>query len=253
MSDALDLPPGFTLLRLAALDRPPAEARRLREAGAAAYTFVWAERQSGGRGRRGRSWISPVGNGYCSLLLRPDVAPGVAAQVSFVAALAVAETIASLLPVGRKVACKWPNDVLVDGLKISGILLESRMGRQPGGRVDWLVVGVGINIASFPPGTDYPATALHDAGGAAPVEQVLEAYAVRMAHWLKIWRDDGFAPVRQAWLRWADGLGGKVVVRLADRTIEGIFSALDDSGALILSLADGRERTVTAGDVFPAA
>lgn len=251
MGAALDLPPGFAIRWLAEVDSTNDEARRLAEAGAHALTLVWAERQNGGRGRRGRAWMSPPGNLYCSLLLRPGVTAAAAAEVSFIAALAVAETVSSLLPVGRNVSCKWPNDVLVEGRKISGILLESRVGSSAG-RVEWLILGTGLNIASFPQETEYPATSLHEAGGVAGAAEVLETYAARLSSWLARWEAQGFAPVRQSWLRWAEGLGRRITVRLADARLEGIFSALDPSGALVLELADGTRRLITAGDVFPA-
>lgn len=253
MSPLPELPDGFHLHHLAEVDSTNEEARRHADAGAPDRTLIWAERQLAGRGRRGRTWISPAGNCFSSLLLRPAVSPAVAAQASFVTALAVAETVAGLLPVGAAIACKWPNDVLVQGRKIAGILLESRTAPGAPGRVEWLIIGTGINVASFPDGLDYPVTALAAEGSVASVVEVLETYAARLDHWLRVWASQGFAPVRTAWLRWADGIGAKVLVRLADGTLEGIFSALDESGALILTLADGSRRVITAGDVFRAA
>ena len=121
------LPPGFRLAALETVDSTNAEALRRAEAGAPDGTFVWARRQEAGRGRQAKPWSSPAGNLYTSLLLRPACAPARAAELSFVAAVAVADTVADLLgPAGPAVSCKWPNDVLVDGAKISGILLESR-------------------------------------------------------------------------------------------------------------------------------
>jgi len=251
MQAASNLPPGFHLLALDAVDSTNDEARRLAETGAPDRTLVWAASQSGGRGRHGRQWQSPPGNCYSSLLLRPAVPPAAAAQISFVTALALAEAVTLLLPAGRKVSCKWPNDVLVDGAKISGILLESRMTRP--GRVDWLIVGAGINVAHHPAESDYPVTSLHAAGGSATVEQTLATYVARLETWLGRWHRDGFAAVRQAWLDRADGLGQAVRVRLPDRTLNGVFEALDESGALVLLDSDGSRRAIAAGDVYRAA
>jgi BirA family biotin operon repressor/biotin-[acetyl-CoA-carboxylase] ligase len=238
---------GFTLVRFEEIDSTNEEARRRAEAGAAAGTVIWAGRQTDGRGRRGRSFISPPGNCYSSLILRPRVVPAAAAQLSFVTALAVAETVAALLPVGPRVTCKWPNDVLIDGAKCSGILLESRIG---GGAVEWVIIGTGINVASHPDGLESRATSLHALGGLATVETVLEDYTERLATWLKRWETDGFLPIRAAWLLWADGLGLPVRVRLADATIDGVFEALDEQGALVLLDKDGSRRRIAAGEVF---
>ena len=145
------LPRGYVLKALDEIDSTNEEARRLAAAGAAAGTVVWAKRQTAGRGRRGRSWISEPGNLFTSLILRPHVPPARAAELTFVASLAVAQAVAGFLP-GRIICTKWPNDVLVDGGKIAGILIESAAGTS--GKVDWLVVGIGINVAHHPNDTE---------------------------------------------------------------------------------------------------
>jgi BirA family biotin operon repressor/biotin-[acetyl-CoA-carboxylase] ligase len=241
------LPAGFTLLSFSDIDSTNDEAKRQAELGAATGTLIWARQQSSGRGRRGRSFISPPGNCYSSLILRPRVAPRAAAQLSFVAAIAVAEAVAAQLPVGPHITCKWPNDVLIDGAKCSGILLESRID---GAALEWLIIGTGINVASHPEGLESPATSLQAAGGLVTVETMLEAYAERLAHWLERWLREGFPPIRQAWLLRADGLGQAVRVRLADATLHGVFESLDEQGALVLLYADGSRRCITAGEVF---
>jgi BirA family transcriptional regulator, biotin operon repressor / biotin---[acetyl-CoA-carboxylase] ligase len=145
---------------------------------------------------------------------------------------------------------KWPNDVLVKEGKISGILLESQAADA--GRIDWLVVGIGINLASFPEGSDYPATSLA-AAGAAPVtaEALLEAVARRFHFWYERWLAEGFAPLRQAWLAGARGLGQEIRVRLHSGESSGRFAGLDDEGALLLDDGTTRRR-IAAGEVFPA-
>ena len=242
------MPAGIELAAFDEIDSTNAEARRRAIAGAPAGLLVWALAQHAGRGRRGRSWVSPPGNVYSSLLLRPDCPAGDAAQASFVAALAVADTATGLLPAGSEVRCKWPNDVLVGGRKVAGILLESHS--RMNGMVDWLIVGVGINLAHCPDATRMPATALALEGAEASVEQVLQSYAQSIARWLAVWRGEGFAPVRAAWLELADGLGRAIEVRLADQTLDGVFDGLDADGALILTGPAGGRRRITAGEVF---
>jgi BirA family biotin operon repressor/biotin-[acetyl-CoA-carboxylase] ligase len=144
---------------------------------------------------------------------------------------------------------KWPNDVLIDGAKVSGILMEATAG--PGPAVEWVVIGIGVNVAHAPSDAGYPATSLHAAGaGAATVEVVLEKLAVALQAWLERWRRQGFAPVRQQWLAFARGVGEPVEVRLQRETLHGRFAALDEGGALLLALPGGATRSVTAGDVF---
>lgn len=246
-----ELPSFFSLVPLASTESTNEDLQARARAGAAEGTLVWAREQTKGRGRRGRGWSSPPGNLYFSLLLRPRVPPGEAAQIGFVAALALAEALESLLPPGRAPRCKWPNDVLIDGAKVSGILPEAEAA---GGIVEAVVLGMGVNVASFPPGLPYKATSLSAAGATTDVEGVLEAVAPRLLAWYQRWRTEGFLPVRHRWLDFAVGLGKPIEVRLEREVLRGRFATLDASGALDLELADGRRRLITAGDVFhPAA
>ncbi|MBM3598335.1 MAG: biotin--[acetyl-CoA-carboxylase] ligase [Alphaproteobacteria bacterium] len=243
------LPPAYRLVSLDRVDSTNDEAHRLAEAGAADGTLVWAQEQMSGRGRRGRAWHSPRGNLYCSLVLRPDAGPAQAAQLSFVACLGVGEAVGSLLPPPALLRYKWPNDVLLDDRKISGILLEAKSA--PGAaRVDYVVLGVGVNVTSHPEDAETPATDLAARGATAAVAQVLSAFAGHFAAWAARWTREGFAPVRQAWLARARGVGEPIRVRLEGSTLEGRFATLDDSGALVLDLAGGGRRRIAAGDVF---
>lgn len=243
------LPEGFRLLRYDTLGSTNDEARRLAEAGAAPWTLIWARSQSAGRGRRQRAWVSPPGNLYASLILRPDTGAGTAAQLGFVAALALGDAISSQLP-KLEPRYKWPNDVLVAGAKLAGILLES--SAAPGGAVDWLVIGMGVNVTSHPPGTAYPATSLAAHGAVPALEALLERIAAALQSWEARWRRDGFGPVRQAWLGRAEGLGGPIGVRLEGESLTGRFVDLDGDGALLIETEAGRRR-IAAGEVFPAA
>ena len=151
------LQPPLRILSFASIDSTNEEIRRRAKTGAPEGTAVMAESQTAGRGRRGRVWVSPPGNLYCSLLLRPQCAPKDAGNLSFAAALAVAEALLPLLPEGIDLRFKWPNDVLLDGKKVAGILIESEV---EGGSLSFAVVGAGINVANSPPDTEFPATSL---------------------------------------------------------------------------------------------
>lgn len=242
---------GATLLagyRRVAFDRVAStndEARRFAEAGAAEGLAVTGEIQTAGRGRHGRSWISPHGNLYVSFLLRPPVQPAQAGEFGFGVSTAVAETVERLAP-GAGAKCKWPNDVLAEGKKIAGILLESRGTPE---RLDWLIAGIGLNVAEAPAQTTSPATSLAALGSGASVERALEVLAQRLDDWYRRWCNEGFAPLRQAWLARAHALGGTLRVRRNGDEREGTFVGLDPGGALVLELANGKRETISYGDV----
>ena len=244
------LPPAYRLVALDRVGSSNDEAKRLAEAGAEDGTLVWAREQLEGRGRQGRTWSSPPGNLYLSLILRPDCSPAEAAQLGFVAALGLGGGVGSVAPPMVEVRYKWPNDVLFNRRKGAGILLESRMDSSAG--VDWLVVGLGVNVTSFPEDAAFPATSLNFEGAPPEVDAValLEAFARHFLNWINRWLEDGFAPIREAWLHHAYGLGDMVEVRLSSGFLSGRFRDLDDSGALQLELADGGVRSIAAGDIY---
>lgn len=242
------LDPFYRLVRLGETASTNDDARRLAAEGAGEGALVWAERQTSGRGRRGRRWESPAGNLYMSLLLRPKVPLAKAGQVGFLAALAIAETCTRLLP-QRAVGCKWPNDVLIEGKKVAGLLLEAEAKED--GSADWLVLGLGVNVASHPEGMEFPATSLATQGAEAGPAAVLAGVASRFVLWYRRWLADGFAPAREAWLACAAGIGGPVRVRFETHMEEGIFAGLDGEGALLLHKAGAATpQRVTAGDLF---
>ena len=236
------LPPPFTLVALSEVDSTNDEARRLAEQGAGHGTVVWAAAQTAGRGRRGRVWQSPPGNLCCSLLLDGGPEAAAAPQLAFVAAVALRDALAELAP-AADFRLKWPNDVLCRGAKIAGMLLE-----KAGGLV---ILGVGVNIRSAPAVAPVAATCLERTGSRADAFDLLAVFCAHLLPWYDRWRQDGFAPLRRAWLDRAAGVGGPVAARLADDSVmEGRFADLDEDGALILTNEMGRPVRVLAGDVF---
>jgi BirA family biotin operon repressor/biotin-[acetyl-CoA-carboxylase] ligase len=243
------LPAPYRLIALDAVDSTNAYARNLATTGSDDHVVVWAKRQTAGRGRYGRAWESPQGNLYCSILLRPRCDIARAAQLSFLTAVALSDAVNELVAPDHSVNCKWPNDVLVDGAKVSGILLESL---ATGSNLTCVVIGTGVNVVSHPPSdaVETPATSLRALGVEADAAAVLQLYVARFAEWFTCWNGEGFAPVRAAWRGRAAGMGGPIRVRLAKETIHGRFEDLDDTGGLIVVTDGGGRRTITAGDVF---
>lgn len=212
------------------------------EQGVPEGTWLRAGRQTGGRGRMGRSWESAQGNLYCSTLVRLSATDPLPHTLALVAANAVHALIAPLCEGQARI--KWPNDVLVDGAKIAGILLE-RSG-------DAIVAGIGINVTSHPEGLDRPVTNLCAQGAKdAEAGALLERLAQLFAHWLAIWRAQGLEPVRTHWLLNAHATGTPMRVMQPDgEVVEGTFDTLDRQGMLILRLANGQSRAIHAGDIF---
>jgi BirA family biotin operon repressor/biotin-[acetyl-CoA-carboxylase] ligase len=248
VSAVIAWPPGYALLELGEIDSTNEEARRRAAAGEERSLWIAAARQSAGRGRRGREWQSSPGNLFATLLLRPEKPAGECAQLSFVAALAVSDMLARIAP-RADLALKWPNDVLASERKIAGILLESESSAD--GMATWLAVGIGVNLAVFPEDTEFPAISLAALGTAAPApKDALLHLAARFAKWYEVWRASGFAPVREAWLARASGLGARIRVRLENEETTGVFQGIDNSGALLLGLPGGGVRAIAAGEVF---
>lgn len=244
------LPPAYRLVQLDEVDSTNSEAKRRASEGAEDGTLVWARRQTAGYGRQGRHWDSAEGNLYLSVVTRPDCALAEAAQLSFLTALALGDAVGSVVPPMIEVTYKWPNDVLFNGRKGAGILLESK-GNDAGG-LEWLVIGVGANVTSFPTEARFPATSLHFEGCPTSVAAVdlLEAFSRHLLTWINDWLDGGFAAARQAWLNHAQGLSEEIEVRLPADTLRGRFEGLDPDGALQLAMPDGSLRHIAAGDVY---
>jgi BirA family biotin operon repressor/biotin-[acetyl-CoA-carboxylase] ligase len=242
------LPAGYELASFDEIDSTNEEARRRAQRGERGPLWIWALKQNAGRGRRGRAWESPVGNLMCTLLLAPGVPPARAARLSFVAALSVRDFVAEFAGT-TDVRVKWPNDVLIEGCKVAGILLESS-GESGAGPLPWLAVGIGVNLVHAPDGTAFPAASISAHGDAPTPAQALGALAAKWDQHFRVWRASGFAPIREAWLAHAAGLDRAIEVRLPGETVNGIFRGLDADGALLLALPDGSSRAITAGEVF---
>lgn len=240
-------PVGTGRVVLSEVDTTNAEAARRAAAGEGAQ-WILGLSQTAGRGRRGRPWVSPPGNFYGTLLMKPTGGPAEAALRSFIAALALRDALVGLTGSEAGIGLKWPNDVLVNGGKISGILLEG----LPGG---WLAVGIGVNLISAPdvsavePGATRPVSVLSETGQRFTPEELLDRIAPAFARYEALFRAYGFAPVREAWLAGAVRLGSEITARTGRETHSGIFRSIDATGALILETASGRI-AIPAADIY---
>jgi BirA family biotin operon repressor/biotin-[acetyl-CoA-carboxylase] ligase len=214
--------------------------------------WVTAAQQTAGRGRRGRPFVSERGNLYASLLLTDPAPADRAAELSFVAALALQDAVCELATMlAPRIRFKWPNDMICDGAKFAGILVE---GESSSGRPLAAVIGIGVNCARHPAGTAYPATDLAAAGASVSPATLFRALSQAMLLRLAEWdRGRGFAAIRTAWLARAMGLAEAIRVSLPEREVHGRFESLDQAGRLLLRREDGTLEIISAGDIFPVA
>ncbi len=240
----------YHLLSFDSLDSTNEEAKRLAKSGGSHGAVIWAKKQTGGKGRMGRQWVSSEGNLFVSFLLQPEKPMNELPQLSFVAVMAAIDAMKPLLPPGKKLQCKWPNDVLLDGKKVGGILLESFKGENGG---TWVAAGIGINIDNFPPHADFPATCLTEAGvDLVSAKIVLSRLIHHFIQGYNVWDGQGFAPIRAYWMRNAWGLGNLIAARWPDGEAIGTAEGIDKDGSLILTLKNGKKQHVHAADIFPA-
>lgn len=245
--DPAALAAGVRLVTHEELGSTSAEAMALARAGTQGPLWITAGRQTAGRGRRGRAWVSEAGNLYASLLLTDPSPTDRAAELSFVAALAVHDAVVDVAQrLGPALAVKWPNDLLIGGRKVCGILIEGEGG---GARPLSVAVGIGVNCTHHP--DEIPSTDLAAAGALVSAAELFRALSATMLRRLAQWnRGAGFAATRRDWLARAAGIGDDIRVRLPDRELVGRFETLDEAGHLVLRLPDGSIEPIAAGEVF---
>jgi BirA family biotin operon repressor/biotin-[acetyl-CoA-carboxylase] ligase len=216
------------------------EARRLAQQGAPNGTVIHADEQTSGRGRLSHTWFSPPGNLYLSVLLRTGQPATRTSELSFLAAIAVADTVETLLPRQIRTMLKWPNDVLVNGAKIAGILIE---------QVDEAtIIGIGLNVLEAPSNAAYKTTTIVANGGIASVDGARDILLGRIGVHLTDWQSTGFAPIREQWLSRSYPVGAEIRANTGGQVISGHFAGLDRDGALLLDTPQGRQRIV-AGEI----
>ncbi|MET0301831.1 MAG: biotin--[acetyl-CoA-carboxylase] ligase [Methyloceanibacter sp.] len=249
-SSSPKLPSGYRLLRMETVDSTNAEARRRAKAGEPGPLWIWSARQSQGRGRGGREWISRPGNLFASLLIGVNAPQRVAGQIALLAGVIAYDTIAKLIAYeGRsELLLKWPNDILLAGEKLAGILLEN-VGSTVENR-SVVVIGTGINLASHPEDLPQPAISLGAYDIMVTPAEALEVLAATTHEWLARWGEGScFPTIRRAWLDRAGPAGRPLRVKVEGEETEGVYGGLDADGALRLMTPEGEYR-IAAGDVF---
>lgn len=237
------------------------EAARAAQLGDAGDVWFCALKQTEGRGRRGRVWETASGNLAASLLVVPECDPAISATLGFVAGVAMNRALRQVVPGavvkqgidgadgqgGSRIALKWPNDVLADGAKLSGILLEAQK-RPDGGMA--IVIGMGVNIVAAPEGLPYPATSLRALGYDISAETVVAALSDAWVDTVEIWNSGrGIPDVLSLWREAAAGIGAEVAVQRDGEVVRGVFETIDEAGRLIVRANDNRRIAITAGDV----
>ena len=246
---------GYRLLSLEATGSTNDDALQAARSGDPGQLWITAAEQLAGRGRHGRQWTSPQGNLYASLLLIDPCDLASAPQLGFVAGLALHEAVEAVTGLGApRLALKWPNDLLLDGAKLSGLLLEGHRLQTEGPLA--IVIGFGVNVSFAPSGTPYPAANLQQVKENLTREQVFlalsSAFAKTFAAWLASSRmntSDPFGAIRRLWLERAAGVGQEVTLRLPSGEKRGVFEGLDRFGRLQLKSAAGVE-LIDAGDLY---
>jgi BirA family transcriptional regulator, biotin operon repressor / biotin---[acetyl-CoA-carboxylase] ligase len=237
---------GHRVIEYDRLDSTNSEALRISREGERGPLWIVTREQTAGRGRRGREWISSPANLAASLLLTGTITAPIAATLGFAASLSACEACETLAP-GVAFALKWPNDVLANGKKVAGILLES----EARGDALAIIVGFGINLADAPDGMTFPATSIAAMDGTSTPQQAFARLSDCVARTLEIWQHgQGFSEIRKFWLERAKGIGQAVSIRVGDRVVNGIFETLDEQGRLLLRMPDGELQTISAGDVY---
>lgn len=248
---------GYRLEAFDSIGSTNAEALARARAGERGPTWFVTQRQTAGRGRRDRAWMSPAGNLAASVVEVMDVAPPMAATLGFAAGLALEQALQAVSLEARlrspesgdtKFELKWPNDVLAGRRKLSGILLEAEaVGKQQLA----VVVGIGVNVVAAPDGTPYPATALHTLGIHIGAEELFAALSDAWAGLRALWDNGrGFGTLRQLWLERASGLGQQVSVKSGGSVVTGVFETIDDTGCLVIATESGARVPISAGDVY---
>lgn len=248
---AIKLPQGYALAAFDSLESTNKKALELAKTESFESLVVFTKNQTAGRGRSGRTWLSSNQTLTATILLSTAAPKSKVAQLAFVMAVAAHKTICDFIEPDKhkSIGLKWPNDILVQGRKLAGILIESASINHPSKTT--IAIGVGINVGDIPSDGDFSASSLKMLGTDVNLEQILSNLTYNFDNYLNLWSDGlGFAAIRKIWLDHSLGLGGKITARLPNQSIHGIFESLNEDGILILRDEADKIHQITAGDIF---
>jgi len=223
------------------------EARSKVLEGAEEGTVIVALEQTKGRGRRGRFWESLPGNLYMTYITYRDITLSKAPLLSFVACVAVGETLRPFLPPGNFLTYKWPNDIFLNYKKVSGLLLEALP--VPGRREIAYLIGCGLNLTTYPQQARYPATSFQNEGIYFSLKEVLEKIVPSLQRHMDVFQKQGFDPIRALWMEGAGGLEENIALEFQGKIREGTFKGIDEEGALLLDSSEGAVK-LTVGEIL---
>jgi len=242
------LPTGYRAVWFETVGSTNDEAKAAARAGAVDGSVYWSAHQTAGRGTHGRDWATPPGNLAVSIVMRPRLPLAFAPQAALVTAVAIADALPTLGIAKDRIRLKWPNDVLVDGGKVSGILLE---GEADGSAARWLVIGTGLNLAHHPAETRHPATDLAALGLSVSPERALAAYLAAFDKWWGRWRRYDFPVIAGAWgARTLHRPGDRLTLTVGRDTLQARYRGLAPDGALVIEDAGGLEKRIVSGEIF---
>lgn len=240
----------FRLLKFDKIDSTNLEAKRLVKAKLTSNLVIFANEQDSGYGRSSKKWVSPKGNLYISIVLHPNKPINEVAQLSFVAALSLYKAISKEISKPDLIKLKWPNDILINGKKVAGIILESSIDTRLQ-NLDYLILGVGLNIASDISSREFVSTNLKEQQAVnLDPEYYLDKFMSNFIELYDEWHLHGFQNVRVKWLERAYNIHKPVIVSGVKNKISGIFADLDNNGNLLLKLSDGSIKAISGGSIY---
>jgi BirA family biotin operon repressor/biotin-[acetyl-CoA-carboxylase] ligase len=245
----LNPPPLYELVVVDKTDSARAYAERLAAQGAREGTLVWAKSQTEGLGRNNCFWMSGYKNLHLGLVLKPEQPFDIACQVSLVATICTAMAISEQAEPMAELRYRWPNDVLLNRGKVAGITLSGSLGS--GNIPEWMVLGINVNVLDNPNSLGFDSASMRGEGFESHDRvQLAETLCRQFLSWINRWADDGFAPIRKAWLMRARGDALLQTIRLQDSEITGTFDDLDEQGTISLQTDEHNKRTVTLAAFF---
>ena len=244
------LPSLYELIELQSVDSAMKEARRRAENGAEEGTLIWAHEQTDARGRLGHTWHSPPGNLYCAIVLQPEFPTDQAIEINYIAALSIGTALGSMTSPMVTLRYCWPNDIILNGDKVAGIFIDAPTTVD--NHWPWMIVGMSVNIATYPDNPNPGAVSIHEAQGNPDISviNVLEECSRQFLHWINRWAEQGFEPILKNWRQRANGINEYVSIALKDETVTGNFTSIESNGAIAVSLADHSIRHVSLGEFY---